>query len=96
MVSHHGQAACDVIVCWRSARAARAHTKCGPPLGSPLCEKSQCNHDAIMITAVSITGTQPVMRSWAGSRHALGLHMRRSGRPSAAPSVYLEVIMMQS
>jgi hypothetical protein len=72
MVSHHGQAACDVIVCWRSARAARAHTKCGPPLGSPICEKSQCNHDAIMITVMSHHGHSAckVIVRWQSARSA--------------------------
>ena len=50
MVSHHGRSDCDVIVCWRSARAARAHAKCWMPLGSPLCEESQGNRDALTIT----------------------------------------------
>jgi len=56
--SHHGHSACDAIDSGRSAcaRARAAHTKCGPPLGSPLCEKSQCNHDAIMITVMSHHG----------------------------------------
>ena len=81
VMSHHGHSACDAIDSGRSA-----HTKYGPPLGSPLCEKSQCNHDAIMITVMSHHGHSAckVIVRWQSARSAD--HGRCTLHPTPTPT----------
>ena len=105
LMSHHWHSASDAL----EVGGRRAWLNCergvyeawqrGPPLGSPLGEQSQGNHDAIMIRLMGHHWHSASDENEAGGRRAWraseACTMR--GPPLGSPSVSNhEVIMMQS